>query len=108
MAPWPTSSADRSATFDCGNILDTEILEGQVHGGVAQGLGQAMLEQIVYDPDSGQVLTGSFMDYAMPRAGHAAHAGAASRRRLHDEHGRREGALVNPERQLRQARWSTP
>jgi carbon-monoxide dehydrogenase large subunit len=45
------------------------MLEGQVHGGVVQGIGQALLEQAVYDPDSGQLLSGSFMDYAMPRAG---------------------------------------
>jgi carbon-monoxide dehydrogenase large subunit len=44
------------------------IVEGQVHGGLAQGVGQALCEHIVYDPDSGQLLTGSFMDYAMPRA----------------------------------------
>ena len=44
------------------------IVEGQVHGGVAQGLGQALLEQCVYDAESGQLLTGSYMDYAMPRA----------------------------------------
>jgi carbon-monoxide dehydrogenase large subunit len=41
---------------------------GQVQGGVAQGIGQAMLEHTVYDPDSGQMLSGSFMDYALPRA----------------------------------------
>ncbi len=57
-----------TAAGDSGNILNTVILEGQVHGGVAQGLGQALLERIVYDPDSGQMLTGSFMDYGMPRA----------------------------------------
>jgi carbon-monoxide dehydrogenase large subunit len=44
------------------------MLEGQVHGGIVQGIGQALLEHTVYDPDSGQLLTGSFMDYAMPRA----------------------------------------
>jgi carbon-monoxide dehydrogenase large subunit len=44
------------------------IVEGQVHGGLAQGIGQALLENCVYDPDSGQLLTGSYMDYAMPRA----------------------------------------
>jgi carbon-monoxide dehydrogenase large subunit len=44
------------------------IVEGQVHGGLAQGIGQALMEQIVYDRDSGQLLTGTFMDYAMPRA----------------------------------------
>ncbi|MGE0629299.1 MAG: xanthine dehydrogenase family protein molybdopterin-binding subunit [Hyphomicrobiaceae bacterium] len=57
-----------TAVGDCGNILDTVILEGQVHGGVAQGLGQALLEQMVYDTDSGQLLTGSLMDYGLLRA----------------------------------------
>ena len=57
-----------TAIGDCGNVLDRVILEGQVHGGVVQGLGQALLEQLVYDPSSGQILTGSFMDYGMPRA----------------------------------------
>jgi carbon-monoxide dehydrogenase large subunit len=44
------------------------IVEGQVHGGLVQGIGQALLENCVYDPESGQLLTGSLMDYAMPRA----------------------------------------
>jgi aerobic carbon-monoxide dehydrogenase large subunit len=44
------------------------IASGQVHGAIAQGIGQALLEGAVYDPDSGQVLAGSFMDYALPRA----------------------------------------
>ena len=44
------------------------VVEGQVHGSIAQGLGQAMMEQTVYDPSGGQLITGSFMDYAMPRA----------------------------------------
>ena len=54
---------------DCGMIVNPMIVEGQVHGGMAQGIGQAMKEQIVYDRASGQLSTGSFMDYAMPRAG---------------------------------------
>jgi carbon-monoxide dehydrogenase large subunit len=45
------------------------IVEGQVHGGLVQGIGQALMENCIYDPESGQLLTGSFMDYAMPRAG---------------------------------------
>ena len=57
------------AVDDFGNIINPMIVEGQVHGGIGQGLGQAMLEQCIYDPDSGQLLTGSYMDYAMPRAG---------------------------------------
>ena len=44
------------------------IVEGQFHGALAQGLGQALMETAVYDADSGQLITGSFMDYAMPRA----------------------------------------
>jgi carbon-monoxide dehydrogenase large subunit len=52
---------------DFGNLINPALAEGQVHGGVAQGLGQAMLERVVYDSE-GQLLTASFMDYAMPRA----------------------------------------
>jgi carbon-monoxide dehydrogenase large subunit len=57
-----------TAVDDFGNIVNPMIVAGQVHGGIAQGLGQAMLEGCRYDPDSGQLLTGSYMDYAMPRA----------------------------------------
>ena len=57
-----------TAVFDSGNVLDPVMITGQVHGGVSQGLGQALKEHMIYDPDSGQVLTGSFMDYGMPRA----------------------------------------
>lgn len=52
---------------DVGRVINPMIVEGQVHGGLAQGIGQALLEQAVYD-DSGQLLTGSMMDYTMPRA----------------------------------------
>jgi carbon-monoxide dehydrogenase large subunit len=57
-----------SACDDFGNIINPMIVEGQVHGGLAQGIGQALLENCVYDEQSGQLLSGSFMDYAMPRA----------------------------------------
>jgi aerobic carbon-monoxide dehydrogenase large subunit len=57
-----------SAVDDCGNVLDHTLVEGQMHGGLAQGLGQVLFENAVYDRDSGQLMTGSFMDYAMPRA----------------------------------------
>ena len=57
-----------TAVDDFGNIVNPMIVSGQVHGGIAQGLGQAMLEACVYDKESGQLLTGSFQDYAMPRA----------------------------------------
>jgi carbon-monoxide dehydrogenase large subunit len=59
-----------AAVDDCGVVLDETLTEGQVSGGLAQGLGQALLEQGVYDRASGQILSGSFTDYAMPRADH--------------------------------------
>ena len=57
-----------TAVDDCGNPLDKIIVEGQVHGSLAQGLGQALTEDTVYDAESGQLVTGSFMDYGMPHA----------------------------------------
>jgi carbon-monoxide dehydrogenase large subunit len=57
-----------TAADDFGRIINPLIVEGQVHGGLAQGIGQALCENTVYDGDSGQLLTGSFMDYCMPRA----------------------------------------
>jgi aerobic carbon-monoxide dehydrogenase large subunit len=57
-----------TAVDDFGRTINPLMLEGQVHGGIVQGLGQAWLEHTIYDPDSGQLLSGSFMDYAMPRA----------------------------------------
>ncbi len=56
-----------SSVNDFGTIVNPLLVEGQVHGGVVQGIGQALMEQAVYD-ETGQLLTGSFMDYAMPRA----------------------------------------
>ncbi|WP_181700356.1 xanthine dehydrogenase family protein molybdopterin-binding subunit [Chthonobacter albigriseus] len=56
------------AADDFGNIINPMIVEGQVHGGLAQGIGQALLEGVSYDTESGQLLTGSYMDYTMPRA----------------------------------------
>lgn len=56
------------AVDDFGTIINPMIVEGQVHGGIAQGIGQALLEHGVYDADSGQLITGSYMDYCMPRA----------------------------------------
>ena len=58
-----------TAVNDHGVVINPMLLEGQVHGGIAQGLGQALLEHTVYDPDTGQLLSGSFMDYAIPRSG---------------------------------------
>ncbi len=57
-----------TAVDDFGTVINPMIVEGQVHGGVTQGVGQALTEACVYDSDSGQLLTGSYMDYCMPRA----------------------------------------
>lgn len=59
---------DWVAVDDFGNIINPNIVEGQVHGGIAQGVGQALTENCVYDKQSGQLLSGSYMDYCMPRA----------------------------------------
>jgi aerobic carbon-monoxide dehydrogenase large subunit len=53
---------------DVGTVINPLTLAGQIHGGVAQGVGQILMEQVVYEPESGQLLTASFMDYCMPRA----------------------------------------
>ncbi len=60
-----------SSMNDIGRVVSPQIAQGQVDGGAVQGLGQALCEAVAYDRGSGQVLTGSFMDYAMPRAVHA-------------------------------------
>ncbi|HEX6143678.1 MAG TPA: xanthine dehydrogenase family protein molybdopterin-binding subunit [Geminicoccaceae bacterium] len=57
-----------TAVGDYGTVLNPLLLEGQVHGGIVQGVGQILMEDLDYDPDSGQLRTGSFMDYTMPRA----------------------------------------
>lgn len=61
------------AVDDCGNLIMPKVVEGQLVGGIAQGLGQTMMEEMVYD-DDGQLLSGSFMDYAMPRAADMPHS----------------------------------
>ena len=57
------------AIDDLGMVINPMICEGQIHGGIAQGVGQALIENVVYDQASGQLVTGSFLDYGMPRAG---------------------------------------
>ena len=57
-----------TAVDDFGTVINPMIVEGQVHGGIAQGVGQALLEHGIYDRESGQLITGSYNDYAMPRA----------------------------------------
>ena len=68
----PDTGAPRIARYtavdDFGVVVNPMIVEGQVHGGIAQAVGQALMELNAYDPDNGQLLTGSFMDYCMPRA----------------------------------------
>ncbi len=66
-----------SSVNDFGTIINPLLVEGQVHGGVIQGIGQVLLENVVYDGD-GQLLTGSFQDYAMPRAHHSPNVGFIS------------------------------
>ena len=56
------------AVDDCGNVINPMIVEGQLHGGIAQGIAQALFEEMVYDPESGQLRTGTFLDYAMMTA----------------------------------------
>jgi carbon-monoxide dehydrogenase large subunit len=57
-----------AAVDDAGVVINPLMLEGQLHGSIAQGLGQALMEDARYDPETGQLLSGSFLDYAMPRA----------------------------------------
>ena len=66
---WTISKRRLSEASPVANrALEPTLLSGQMHGGIAQGVGQSLLENMVFDPDTGQVLTASFMDYAMPRA----------------------------------------
>lgn len=58
----------RESIDDVGNILEPALLDAQIHGGAAQGIGQALGEQMVYDPESGQLLTATYMDYWIARA----------------------------------------
>jgi carbon-monoxide dehydrogenase large subunit len=59
---------DLFAVDDCGRVINPMIVEGQIHGALAQGVGQALMEHSVYDPETGQLVAGSLMDYATPRA----------------------------------------
>ncbi len=63
-----THLASYCVVDDVGRVINPLLLKGQIHGGIAQGAGQALMEQVAYDPVDGQILTGSFMDYQMPRA----------------------------------------
>ena len=60
--------SSRYTVDDIGTVINPLLATGQIQGGVAQGAGQALCEDVVYDPDSGQLLTGTLLDYAIPRA----------------------------------------
>ncbi len=68
----PETGATRSARYaavdDVGRVINPLLVHGQAHGGIAQGAGQALMERVAYDPETGQLLSGSLMDYALPRA----------------------------------------
>src|SRR5580704_2309449 len=66
--PAGCASTAFAAVDDLGMVINPMICEGQIHGGIAQGVGQAQFENMVYDGQSGQLITGSFLDYGMPRA----------------------------------------
>ena len=68
-----------AAVDDVGTVIHAPIVEGQIHGGIAQGLGQVLGEHVVYD-ERGQLLTGSFMDYPLPRADDLPSLGSATTR----------------------------
>jgi len=57
-----------AAVDDVGRVLNPLLCEGQIHGGIVQGVGQALMEDVVYDPETGQLVSASFQDYSMPRA----------------------------------------
>ena len=73
-----------TAVDDVGRVLNPLLCEGQIHGGIVQGVGQALMENLVYDPESGQLLTGSFQDYCMPRADDFCHFELANNPTLTD------------------------
>ena len=105
-----------SVIDDVGTVMNPLLLEGQIIGGIAQGAGQILLEDIRFDPESGQLVTGSFMDYAMPRAdnfcaihcqsnpGADRHQPARRQRRGRSRRGRRDaGRRQRPDRRAEAA-----
>ena len=90
---------------DCGRIVNPRLVEGQIIGGIAQGLGQALCEDVVYSP--GQLLTGSLLDYALPEGprGPSSHPGDAGGASPTNRSGRRESGRCP--RSRRQPRWPT-
>ena len=69
LGPLARERALLTQVDDIGVVINHSIAEGQLHGGIVQGAGQVFGEQVIYDPETGQSLTASFMDYYMPRAG---------------------------------------
>ena len=93
-----------AAVDDVGRVMNHLLCEGQIHGGVAQGVGQALMEQIVYDAD-GQLVTGSFQDYAMPRADDLPEiVSRADRNSVDHQSARHQGARAKPARPARRRR----
>ena len=91
-----------SVVDDVGTVVNPKTLKGQIHGGVAQGLGQVLMEQVVYDRESGQLLTASFMDYAMPRAERHLHDGGREQPGADQaQPARRQGRAARPARSAR-------
>src|SRR3546814_2764033 len=68
ISDWSSDVCSSDLDHQVGKVVNPMIVEGQVHGGIAQGVGQALMEGVVYDKESGQLLTASFLDYCMPRA----------------------------------------
>ena len=112
------------AVDDCGNVINPLLVDGQVHGGIVQSVGQALLEEAVYD-EQGQLITGELMDYALPRASdmcwmetdahrdaHAGKSDGRQGRRRSRHHRRHAGAGRTPSptrsRRLAFATWTCP
>ena len=99
------------AVDDVGTVINPMIVEGQLHGGIVQGIGQALFENCVYDDESGQLLSGSFMDYCMPRADNLPRMTVATHSHaVHAHPHRREGLRRSRHDRLaggrRSMRWS--
>src|SRR5205814_2247788 len=88
------------AVEDCGRVINPIVVDGQVHGGIVQGIGQALLEQVQYD-ESGQLISGSFLDYCLPTAADVPtieleHLSSPSPNTLGGFKGVGEGGPINP------------
>ena len=108
------------AVDDCGNVINPMIVEGQLHGGIAQGIAQALFEEVVYDPETGQLMTGSLIDYLVPTANEIPDADARphgharpdqrARRQGHRRggHDRRPAPRSSTPSSMRSSHWASP